>query len=164
MRRLRLFAALLAACFAAWLWLAPGYLEVHVPVEGHGAMEFWQEQHRTRLSDRGLTGVVYVYRQFGSTSDKHAWTSEAEVFSYFEQHLIKLGWAFSVAGIQDRIAPESQFLGKDNHRMYYLPGTRNRARLTLSIWRTYPSSRYFNVAMTTYNESLGRRLGEIIDD
>jgi hypothetical protein len=163
MRRLKLLAALAAACLAAWQWLAPTYIEIDVPVPKTGLVEFWQEQHRSRLSDRGLTGVVYVYRQFGTTSEKHAWKSEAEVFAFFEEHLARLGWKFSVAGAQDRIAPESHLLGPDSHRLYYLPGNRH-ARLTLSIWRYDPAQNYFKIAMTSANDSLGRRLGEIIDD
>ena len=96
-QRLLLIAILLATGFAAWLGLAPGYIEAHVPVPRNGLVEFWQEQHRTQLSDRGLTGTVYVFRQFGTTSETHPWKSEAEVFAFFEEHLARQGWTFSVA-------------------------------------------------------------------
>ena len=161
--RLLLIAVLLAAGFAAWLGLAPGYIEAYVPVPRNGLVEFWEEQHRTQLRDRGQTGVVYVLRQFGTTSETHPWKSEAEVFAFFEEHLARQGWTFSVAGTQNRIAPESHLLGADSHRMYYRPGDRH-AWLTLSIWRYDPAVNYFKIAMTSANDSLGRRLGEIIDD
>ena len=114
MRLLQLFAALLALAFAAYLWLAPGYIEAHVPVPRNGITEFWQEQHRTQLSDRGLTGVVYVFRQVGTTSETHPWKSKAEVFAFFEEDLARQGWTFSVSGTQNRIAPESHLLGPDS--------------------------------------------------
>jgi hypothetical protein len=163
MRRLQQLAIVLAAGFAAWLGLAPGYLEVDVPVPKTGLTDFWQEQHRTQLSDRGLTGVVYVFRRFGTTGERHPWKSEAEVFAFFEEHLTRQGWKFSVAGAQDRIAPESHLLGPDGQRLYYRPGNRH-VRVTLSIWRYDPAANYFKIAMTSANDSLGRRLGEIIDD
>jgi hypothetical protein len=165
MRILRLFAALLVPCFAAYVWLAPGYLEPDIPVAKHkGGMGFWLETHRTQLTDVDVSGVMYVHRQFGFTTDAHEWKSEAEVFAYFEERLTKLGWKFSVAGIHDGIAPESYLLGPDNHKMYYRPGDRHRTRLTLSVWRRGAPSDYFNVALTTATPSLRRRIWEFLDD
>jgi hypothetical protein len=164
MRVLRLFAVLLVACVAAYLY-APGYIEIDIPLARHkGGMGFWQETHRTQLTDSDVTGVLYVHRQFGSTTDAHEWKSEAEVFAYFEERLTRLGWKFSVAGIHDRIAPESSLLGPDNHKMYYRPGDKYHPRLTLSIWQSRGSPGYFNIVLTTANTSLRRRIWELFDD
>jgi hypothetical protein len=165
MRFLRWLVALFAVTFAAYLWLAPGYIEVDIPVPGHkGGSGFWLETHRTQLTDSDVTGVMYVHRQFGFTTDAHDWKSEDDVFAYFEQHLTRLGWKFSVAGIHEGFAPESSLLGAGNHRMYYRPDDRHRMRLTLSVWRRGASSDYFNIALTTANASLRRRIWEFLDD
>jgi hypothetical protein len=166
MRFLKLLSALLAVVFAAYLWLAPGYLEVDIPVASHkGGMGFWWESHRTRLAYADSSGVLYVHRQVGSTSDAHDWKTAAEVFAYFDEQLRQRGWTPAVAGHHDPVAPESRVLGADNHKQYYrLEDKRHTAYLTLSIWpRGGTAYADFHVALTTANESLLMRIARRFD-
>jgi hypothetical protein len=64
MRLFRWLTALLAVTFAAYLWLAPGYVEIEIPVAKHtGGWGFWWESHRTQLAHIDQPGVLYVHRQ-----------------------------------------------------------------------------------------------------
>jgi hypothetical protein len=166
LRLLRFVAAVGAAGFAAYLVFAPGYIDVDIAVAKHrGGMGFWWERHRTELAYADSGGVLYVHRQVGSTSDVHeeTWKSEAEVFAWFEERLDRLGWKFSVAGINNPPAPESALLTAANHRMYYRPDDGWHSTLFLSVWPRRGSSGGFHVALTTANASLGRRFSDALD-
>jgi hypothetical protein len=152
------------AAFAAWLFWAPGYIDIDVPVARHrGGGTFWWESHRTRLAYADSGGVLYVYRQVGNTSDVHEeyWKTEADVYAWFDQHLERLGWKFSVAGISWPPAPESALLGAERTRLYYRPGDRS-ATLYLSVWPKKTTG--FKVALTTANESFCRRFWDTLGD
>jgi hypothetical protein len=152
------------AMIAVFLFWSPGYLDIDIPVARHrGGGTFFWESHRTQLAYADSRGVLYVYRQVGNTSDVHedSWKTEADVYAYFEQHLERLGWKFSVAGIQYPPAPESALLGVEGTKLYYQPGNPN-ATLYLSVWPKRTSG--FNVALTTANKSLGRLVFEVLDD
>jgi hypothetical protein len=165
MRPIRLLAALPAASLAAYVWLAPGYIELDIPVARHkGGGDFWMETHRTRLAYADSAGLLFVHRQVGSTSDAHDWKTAADVFGYFEEQLRRHGWVLSTAGNQDAIAPESRLLGADNHKQYWRPGDQSHtAYLTLSVWPSRGSADHFNVALTTANPSLVMRLSGAFD-
>jgi hypothetical protein len=166
MRLVKFLAALSAVSFAGWLWLAPGFIEIDIPLARHkGGMGFWWESHRTRLAYADSAGVLFVHRQVGSTSDAHDWKTPAEAFAWFDEQLRQRGWVPSVAGIHDPIAPESRLLGADNHKQYYRPGhNRHAAYLALSVWPRGGSSDYLNVALTTANQSLLMRIAEYLAD
>jgi hypothetical protein len=156
-------AAAATACVAYLVW-APGYLDITIPVGKHrGGGGFWYESHRTQLAYADSSGVLYVYRQVGNTSDIHEehWKTEADVFAYFEAHITRLGWTFSAAGYQSPPAPESALLGAERTRMYYRPGNGWRSTLHLSVWPKQTSG--FNVALTTANKSLGMRVVDRLD-
>jgi hypothetical protein len=164
MRLISLLAALLAVSLAACLWLAPGYIDIDIPVARHkGGGDFWSESHRTKLSFADIGGVLYVHRQVGSTSDAHDWKTAADAFTYFDEQLRQYGWVPSVAGIHDPIAPESRLLGADNHKQYSRPGKPHTAHLTLSIWPRRGSP-YLGVALATANESLWMRITRRLND
>lgn len=158
-------AALLIATWAAYSWLAPGYIELDIPLARHkGGMGFWTKSHRTRLAYADSSGVLYVHRQVGATSDTHDWTTAAEAFGYFEAQLRQRGWLPASAGLHDAIAPESRLLGAEHHRQYYRPwDTRHRAQLTLSIWPKQTLLGGFNIALTTANKSLLMRIVRDLD-
>lgn len=162
---LKLVVAAAVTCFATYLLWAPGYVDIEIPVSKHrGGGDFWWESHRTQLAYADASGVLYVHRLVGNTSDIHeeTWKTEADVFAYFEEHLTRLGWKFSTAGRHDPPAPESALLGPERHRMYYRPGNGWRTTLYVSVWPKQTSG--FNVALTTANKSLGRRMADALDD
>lgn len=161
---LKLVAAAGVAAFAAYMLLAPGYIDITIPVAKHrGGGDFWWESHRTELAYADARGVLYVHRQVGNTSDIHEenWKTEADVFAYFEAHFTRLGWTFSTAGQHQPPAPESALLGAEHHRMYYRPENGWRTTLHLSVWPRRTSG--FNVALTTANKSLGMRVADALD-
>lgn len=145
MRLIKLVTALGVTGFSAWLLLAPGYVEIDIPVARHqGGMGFWWESHRTELAYADSRGVLYVHRQVGSTSNVHAetWKTEADVFAYFDERLARLGWTAGVAGISEPPAPESYLLGATGTKQYYRTGTRERSSVFVSVWpiRAPPAS------------------------
>jgi hypothetical protein len=166
MRLFRWSAALLAVTFAAYLWLAPGYLEIEIPVARHtGGWGFWWESHRTQLAHIDEPGVLYVHRQVGTTSDTHHWKTEAEIFAYFDDQLRQRGWSAGVAGLKNPEAPESYLLGADNHKQYVRTGTRERSTVFVSVWPVSGGSEgTFFIALTTANPSLWRRVAEVFTD
>ena len=167
MRFIKLFTALLVACFAAYLWLAPGYIDITVPVARHqGGMGFWWESHRTELAYADSRGVLYVHRQVGTTSNVHAehWKTEADIFAHFDERLARLGWTAGVAGISEPPAPESYLLGANGTKQYYRTDTRERSSVFVSVWPVRGMDDRFNVALTTANPSLWRRITDALDD
>jgi len=85
------------------------------------------------------------------------------VYAWFEQHLERLGWKFSVAGISYPPAPESSPLKGERTKFYYRPGDRTGATLYLSVWPRNPTYGFY-VALTTANPSLGGRWSDLLDD
>ena len=85
------------------------------------------------------------------------------MYAWFEQHLERLGWKFSVAGISYPPAPESSPLKGERTKFYYRPGDRTGATLYLSVWPRNPTYGFY-VALTTANPSLGGRWSDLLDD
>jgi hypothetical protein len=158
MRILSLLAALPAVALAAYLWLAPGYIGLDIPVARHqGGGEFWWELHRTKLAYADSAGVLYVQRQVGTAyPDPHGWKTAAEVLNFFDERLRERGWEKAWVSTDDPSAPETRLLPEQNYRNYYRPQDKHPApRVIVAVWPIKGGIvDGFNDALTTSNPSL----------
>ena len=165
MRPLKFLTVPLIAAFAAWPWLAPGYIDLNITVLRHeGGGEFWWEDHRTELAYADSGGVLYVHRQVGTAYvRRHHWKTVDEVLNFFDAQMRERGW-MARGSADDPAAPETRLLPSANSRYYSRPGAQRPAPYVIvSAWPVGGSVDGFHVALTTANPSLLMHLSRGFD-